>query len=235
MDCHAPPRFFCWADAGRSRVTHTVSVVTNTPWGQRSIHVLPLDTAHRDQREQCETTTTVANGGELLLPPRPSYSIQKQKILHVSPFNPTPDGRACWHYRLVPPTAQLDRFSLVVQSFRDAGMRDLVLSASMILKREETTEPSCLRGCNLSGLRGPYALLVQFRIHWQAVRLYRLGLTFYANTSCPYANVMHGSISHVMMVMLVLLGLGMVGYGAKALFALAAAVETMTAATVPVE
>ena len=216
--------FICWSDVTRARVEHVVSVVTNTPWGQRSIHVLPLTAAHQDGGLKSTTQAQKEEQPEA----RPSYSIKKPKVLHVSPFNPTPNGISCWNYKMIPPTQQLDKMSLIVQSYADSAMNDLVISASMILQRQEATEQCCLRHCNFSGLRGPYALLVQFRIHWQAVLLYRRGLTFYANTSCPYANVMHGSISHPLMAVLLLVAIAVGTLFAQAVFWL---LSTVTAAS----
>ena len=54
-------------------------------------------------------------------------------------------------------------------------------------------------------LRGPYALKVQFLIHWQAVLLLRKGMTFHSNTTCPLASS-NGAISHGSMVVLALGG-----------------------------
>jgi DUF1365 family protein/predicted NAD/FAD-binding protein len=187
--------FFCWSSATRERVSHVVSVVTNTPWGQRSVHVLVLNDSVRDASSAVASAT--------------SYTICKEKILHVSPFNPTPNGESCWNYKITPLDHLLDRFSLIVESYADAKMETHVISATMVLRRDLARERTCL------SFRCPYALLVQFRIHWQAILLFKKGLTFYANTSCPYSNAMVGSISHLAMMSVFAMALGVVALTLK--------------------
>jgi hypothetical protein len=40
----------------------------------------------------------------------------------------------------------------------------------------------------LTSSRGRYSLLVQVRIHWQAVLLLTKGMKFHSNTTCPLAS-----------------------------------------------
>jgi len=62
-------------------------------------------------------------------------------------------------------------------------------------------------------LRAPYALKVQFLIHWQAVKLLRKGLSFHSNTTCPLASSA-GAISHGAMGALALLAVLLVAAAA---------------------
>ena len=67
--------YLCWKDEARSSVEFVVTEVSNTPWNQRTVHVLPLSEG-------------VLVDGEIHL--------ERVKSLHVSPFNAEPDGQATW-------------------------------------------------------------------------------------------------------------------------------------------
>lgn len=67
--------YLCWKDDTRSSVEYVVTEVSNTPWNQRTVHVLPVSEG-------------VEVNGEL--------HIERVKSLHVSPFNAEPDGEATW-------------------------------------------------------------------------------------------------------------------------------------------
>jgi len=77
--------FFVWSGYGeRDTIAFIVSEVTNTPWGQRTVHVLDV------------------RGGT-------TEPIIRAKSLHVSPFNPVPDGHQLWQYTFhkLPPSAHI--------------------------------------------------------------------------------------------------------------------------------
>jgi DUF1365 family protein/predicted NAD/FAD-binding protein len=196
--------YYCWEDTDRGRLLCVVSAVTNTPWGQRSLHVLPIDSA----------SSTGANvpAGPLLevskqqqqqqqqQPQQPQQRRtvhQREKRLHVSPFNHPPDGEASWRYSVSTPSSTLEKIYVGVSAFADAaqGTDMLQLAATLTLHRARPT------ACDW--LRAPYSLKVQFLIHWQAVLLLRKGMTFHSNTTCPLASS-KGAISHGAMVALAL-------------------------------
>ena len=66
--------YLCWDTAERGKVEYVVSEVMSTPWNQRTVHVLPMS----------EATSSKDKPGTVV--------IERLKTLHVSPFNPVPDG-----------------------------------------------------------------------------------------------------------------------------------------------
>ena len=199
--------YYCWATPERERLVCVVSAVTNTPWGQRSLHVLPVDphpknaqTALDDKSGQLPPSAATNEFEEIdeKGPANRRTVHQREKRLHVSPFNRPPDGEASWRYSLSTPTPALEKIYVGVSAFADAAQdRDMLqVAATLSLRR---AAPRWL-GCEW--LRTPYSLLVQFRIHWQAALLLRKGLTFHSNTTCPLASSV-GAISHGAMLALV--------------------------------
>jgi hypothetical protein len=114
---------------------------------------------------------------------------QREKQLHVSPFNPPPDGEASWRYSILTPNPMLEKLYVGVTAFADADQCGDMMQLAATLTLHQAQPTAC------DWLRGPYALKVQFLIHWQAVLLLRKGMTFHSNTTCPLASS-KGAISH---------------------------------------
>jgi DUF1365 family protein len=191
--------YYCWASMQRRRLVCVVAMTTNTPWGQRASHVLPIDIG---AAESHPLPSPCGYAGDNKDKPRPRRSVfQREKRLHVSPFNPPPDGEASWKYTITTPLPSLRRIDVGVTAYANAEQSNeaFQLAATLSLHRARPD----LRGCGW--IRGPYSLLVQFRIHWQAVLLLQKGATFNSNTTCPLASS-YGAISHSTMVVVALVG-----------------------------
>lgn len=188
--------FYCWESPRRERLICTVSEVTNTPWGQRSLHVLPMD----------DKSDKAAGGLHKRVHAR-------EKTLHVSPFNPPPNGKASWKYSISTPSPALERLVVNVTAYSDMEQTSdtMQLAATLNLKRSDSP-----RQCRCIRLRSPYALLVQFKIHWQAALLWKKGLIFHGNTTCPLGAT-SGSISHGTLAAMGLAGAASVVAGAGGL------------------
>ena len=202
--------YYCWAEVERRTLLCVVAATTNTPWGQRHLHVLPIECALWPRQDHGHERSGQA-GGEGTSE-RNRHILRREKRLHVSPFNPPPNGKASWKYIVDVPHAALDTVSVGVTAYADAmqNQETLQVAATLALKRRRG---DCggwwwqrLDACEWAP-RLPYSLLVQYRIHWQAVRLFRKGLALHDNTTCPLAT-RNVAISHGFMAGLVVLGFG---------------------------
>ncbi|EDQ84235.1 uncharacterized protein MONBRDRAFT_30477 [Monosiga brevicollis MX1] len=102
--------FLCWADDARTSVTHLVVEVTNTPWKERTVLVIPTR-------------------GE-----RTASNIKLPKSLHVSPFNTVPDGRAHWRFAYsLPANGNMSSFFFKVDLLPTATATQPIVTASMKL------------------------------------------------------------------------------------------------------
>eukprot|EP00730_Choanoeca_flexa_P017891 TRINITY_DN8662_c0_g1_i1.p1 TRINITY_DN8662_c0_g1~~TRINITY_DN8662_c0_g1_i1.p1 ORF type:complete len:724 (+),score=117.45 TRINITY_DN8662_c0_g1_i1:106-2277(+) len=152
--------YLCWSDQARTAVDYVVAEVSNTPWNQRTVHVLPMKEAKMvDGRLQ----------------------IERLKSLHVSPFNAEPDGDATWRYRFQLPAGKPSspgwRFALTVELYTSQSCDTKKLSASMDL-----TSANKRRVWFRNVV--PQALQVHFWIHWQAAILFLVKrLSFVPNTT----------------------------------------------------
>lgn len=152
--------YLCWDTAERGKVDFVVSEVMSTPWNQRTVHVLDM----------AKATPSATKQGAVV--------IERLKSLHVSPFNPVPDGEAKWRYTLTLPDSKLEGFHLIVQLIPDSepGTKPK-LTATMDLKNE---------GAPDKRWRGfvPTAWKTLFGIHVEAAKLYlQKGLSFHPNTT----------------------------------------------------
>jgi uncharacterized protein len=190
--------YYCWESTERSRLLCVVSVVTNTPWGQRSLHVLPIVSADATLKSVSPKVRPEGEGQEQQQQQQQQQQKQQQqqrtihqreKQLHVSPFNPPPDGEASWRYSILTPNPMLEKLYVGVTAFADADQCGDMMQLAATLTLHQAQPTAC------DWLRGPYALKVQFLIHWQAVLLLRKGMTFHSNTTCPLASS-KGAISH---------------------------------------
>ena len=86
--------FLCWSggdehdnrqhSSSRPRVEFIVTEVTSTPWEQRVVHVLDL----REQATRKKKTMEQKKENDRVF--------TRTKTIHVSPFNPVPDGDQLW-------------------------------------------------------------------------------------------------------------------------------------------
>lgn len=151
--------YLCWDASARHRVTHLVAEVTNTPWQERTVQVLDLSKAERG--------------------PNNTLVMTKPKTLHVSPFNPTPDGDAQWRYTLRLPGPDIEAFYARIELFEDKKCQRRVISATMDLHCSGPPPgPARLL---------PPSLVTVFRIHLQAAILFLFkGATFHGNKTTQH-------------------------------------------------
>jgi len=78
--------FFVWSSEDRqtANLDFVVTEVTSTPWEQRTVHVLDLRNMPCDLKPASKK----------------KRSFVRVKSIHVSPFNPVPDGEQLWEYTL---------------------------------------------------------------------------------------------------------------------------------------
>jgi len=113
--CFNPVSFYYCFDASDTFVETTVCEVTNTPWGERQMYVLPASRAEfRGQAQR--------------------YSDSKK--MHVSPFMPM-DMQYDWCF-----TRPGERLAVHMVNSREG---DRVFDASLLLKRKEITSASLAR------------------------------------------------------------------------------------------
>ncbi|GMH52364.1 hypothetical protein TrST_g6582 [Triparma strigata] len=148
--CFNPISFyFCWNDSDRTRVDFLVIEVTNIPWMQRTIFTI-------DTRKN-------VRGKDV-----------RAKPLHVSPFNPPPDGEQEWHISY--DMGQLpEKFQCTVVSKRQG---DTQTHASMHVRRAGDRE---------WGLWAvlPQSVIVVLLIHVHAFFLWLKGCFVYTNATNP--------------------------------------------------
>lgn len=113
--CFNPVSFYYCFDADGERVEATVCEVTNTPWGERDLYVLPASRARHRGLAQRFTGS---------------------KKLHVSPFMPM-DMQYDWSF--TPPG---DRLTVHMANARDG---ERVFDASLFLNRREISGTSLAR------------------------------------------------------------------------------------------
>eukprot|EP00035_Acanthoeca_spectabilis_P015954 m.323145 g.323145 ORF g.323145 m.323145 type:complete len:362 (-) comp16455_c0_seq35:1702-2787(-) len=137
--------FLCWDTPERNKVDFVVSEVTNTPWGQRVVQVLPMSEAVPGPR----------NG---------TVVIERRKELHMSPFNPVPDGRAKWRYTLALPNQDIKSLYLKVELLAQSASPHPKVVATMDLTNVGTPR---------TWIRGPVptSWITLYRIHAQAMVL----------------------------------------------------------------
>lgn len=161
--------FFVWDSPERGCIEFVVSEVTNTPWGQKTVHVLDL---RQEAGQRPKYRSGIQSFGTCY--PR----ILRTKSLHVSPFNPVPDGKQIWEYSFskLPPGGRIAVAVTLYKDAQDLKSKSPVLIASMNLNLSASQAP---------WIPPPSSLLMQLRIHWQAVRILAAGLPFVPNTTCP--------------------------------------------------
>ena len=147
--------FLVWSDESRIKVDFVVTEVSNTPWGQRTVHVLDVRAGHK-------------------------APIVRAKSIHVSPFNPVPDGKQLWEYRFnsLPPSGRMDVSVTLYADQAAYTAKTPVVAAHMSLAKIDGNKPRFLPPAE--------SILVLMRIHWQAVVLSINGMAFVGNTTtCP--------------------------------------------------
>eukprot|EP00041_Stephanoeca_diplocostata_P006394 m.83389 g.83389 ORF g.83389 m.83389 type:complete len:268 (-) comp16343_c0_seq2:156-959(-) len=151
--------FLCWDSPDRNRVEYVVSEVSNTPWEERTVQVLPMSEATQDAKGR--------------------FIIERTKSLHVSPFNEMPNGESKWRYTFDLPGPKIEHFYLKVEMFPTATATFPRIVATMDLKNTGASLPWYRRVV-------PASWLTLVRIHVQAAKLFLFkGVSFHDNVTQP--------------------------------------------------
>lgn len=144
--CFNPISFYiCWCDGERTKVDFLCIEVTNIPWSQRTVFAI-------DVRNN-------ASGRHVRLKP-----------LHVSPFNPPPDGEQQWHIEY--DTTKLpQQFKCVVSTKLET---ETLTRANMTLQQDDN--------CTWQWYV-PQSMIVVFFIHLHALFLWLKGVAVHTNTT----------------------------------------------------
>jgi hypothetical protein len=103
--------------------------------------------------------------------------IERVKNLHVSPFQPVPDGRAIWRYTFTLPTRELKELKARIELLPEPGSTQPKVVATMDLTNTGSPWLRC-RGIV------PCSWKALFRIHYQAVVLMvSKGQKYHGNTT----------------------------------------------------
>eukprot|EP00911_Craspedida_sp_UC1_P001360 UC1_evm1s1026 len=249
--------YFCWGGelgGERQHIDFIVAQVTNTPWGQRTVHVLDL----RDNSSNSGSGSGSGSGssgsgsgsgsgrGYMLRLP---LTYVRTKSLHVSPFNPVPDGEQLWEYRFeaLPGARQVNDTTgtgdkkdsssdgagggETAPATKKTSPPRVKLSVTLFDNAEARAQmrPTIIAKMDVRRtaesapwLPRPESLIIQAQIHWQAVLIFAAGLKFVPNTTCPVGRTSPQLIQRTLALFIVTFALCALYAGVSGMVTLAA-------------